>query len=594
MPKEQKHHFIPRFILRKFAPADQPPASPAARSKQRPRGRDFLVNKVDLKTSILTQRPVSTEFALVDMYRDPGFDENPYHLEEKLSQLEGKASEIISKAAETFARTPVLELDRPEVDTLRKFLFLMKYRNGGMFERYNHDDAQAYDSDDRPRMLRYMAAKGFTKPRDVWFDNLRHMLDLKMDAQKTWRQTLRKQIYPDDAMMFELHLLHSYMAFCQPANVNEEFLLTENAFGIFEGPSTVNHDIFTGKKEAAAYMEYHNFAPMSPRLIIILRSLILPIPGDKGNHAELRRSFAAAMKSVHLHPDKAGSVLEDLPIRPCKTAYKSENVDSTASFSVDDRFIFLCFKLSSVHISIINNLFIEEAYQTSSIVYHSATALRAAIEKYFTDDTPGLKHVIDNTGFADIINIPEDKRLVYLRTLEKILCDLGASTTCKFKSFGLRDARFRIHMALNVGHLVGEQILSTQHPPKSLPREYTLLKPKSTLEEFWYDLDQGSRLVMLKTKLDGALNRSGSSDGEKATVRFQIHEFLMAFPVERLWFYFKILRNLKHCDKDDIWTRMPALELAGPEDWLLEVIADLPPKMRETSGRKMYMVMMTL
>ncbi|KAL2839030.1 hypothetical protein BJX68DRAFT_259011 [Aspergillus pseudodeflectus] len=585
-PKEQKHHFIPRFILRKFAPADQPPAWPAASSKRKPRGRDFLVNKIDVESSILTQRPVSTEFALVDMYRDPGFDENPYHLEEKLSRLESKASDIINKAAETFARTPVLSLKRPEVDTLRKFLFLMKYRNGGMFERYNHDDAQDYDSDDRPRMLRYMDAKGFSKPRDVWFDNLRHMLDLEMDPHRNWRGTLREQIYPDDALMFEFHLLHSYMAFCQPANGDEEFLLTENAFGVFEGPSSERHDILAGKKQAVVYTEYHNFAPLAPRLIIILRSGILPYPGDSGNYTEIRQLFAAAVKSAHIHPDQAGSVLEDLPVRPCKKIYHSPRIDSPASFNANDEFKFLCFKLSTAHISTINNIFLEEAYQTSSIVYHSRTALQAAIERYFVDDRPGLKQVID---------IPEDRRRLYLRTLEQILRTLGDSTTCKIKSFNFADARVRIHMALNVGRLVGVQILRSQQPPGSLPREYILLKPGSSVEEFRYDLDQASRLVMLKAKLDGALNKSGLSEAERSTVRVQVHEFLMSFPVERLWFFFKILRNLRHCDMDDIWTRMPDLELDGPEDAFIEhTIAHFPPGTKDILGRALYMTMMGL
>ncbi|KAL2815140.1 hypothetical protein BJX63DRAFT_442138 [Aspergillus granulosus] len=566
-PKEQRHHFIPRFILRKFAPTDQPPAGPATLSKKKPRGRDFLVNKIDLKNSILTQRPVSTEFALVDMYRDPGFDENPYHLEEKLSQLECKASDIINKVAETFSRTPVLELKRPEVDILRKFLFLMKYRNRNMFERYNHDDPQDYDSNDRPRMLRYMEAKGFTKPRDVWFDNLRQILDLEMDAKKTWRHTLHAQVYPDDALMFESHLLHSYMTFCQPGNAEEEFLLTENAFSIFEGPSTVRNDILTGEEEVLAYTEYHNFAPVSPRLIIILRSAVLPFPGDNHDYAEIRQLFAAALKSPHLHPDKAGSILEDLPVRPCKTVYQSADVKSTASFSANDGFFFLCFKLSSVHVSTINNLFLEEAYPTSSIVYRSPVSLRAAIENYFTDDRPGIKHVIDKPG---------DRRHSHISTLEKILRNLGGSTACKIKPFNLTDVKMRTHMALNVGLLVGVQILRSQNPARSLPQEYILLKPEADLETFWFDLDQARRLVMLRTKLDGALRRSGLSASGKEAARHQIHAFFMSFPAERLWLYFKILRNLSRCDMDDIWTQMPDLTLSGPEDVFAEAIAEFP------------------
>lgn len=475
-PLQQKQHFIPWFLLKRFAPADQPPARPAA-SQTRARRRDLLLNKVDLESSILTQRPVSTEFTLVDMYRDPGFDENPYHLEEKLSKLETEASEIINRAVTTFAKSPVLELKRPEVDTLRKFLFLMKYRNRGMFERYNHDDAQHYDADDRPRMLQYMADRGFTKPRDVWFHNLNHMLGLEMDAEKTWRHTLRAQIYPDDASMFELHLLHSYMSFCQPQNAEEEFLLTENAFCIFEGPSTEHNEVISGKTETSSvvYTEYHNFAPISPRLLIVLRSAVLPIPGDNGEYAEIRSQLAAVLRSPHLEPDEAGSLLEDLPVRPCKKEYDQGVIDSPASFRKNDRFLFLCFKLSSAHMTTINNIFLEQAYSTSSIIYHSPVALRAAVENYFKDSDPRLKHVVD---------IPGDRRRAYFGKLEKILRDLGGSARCKIHPFDLSKARIQVPMAKNVGFLVGVQLMERQKPAGSLPRAYTLLKDGMPMSSF--------------------------------------------------------------------------------------------------------------
>ncbi|KAL4866502.1 hypothetical protein BDV12DRAFT_187362 [Aspergillus spectabilis] len=409
-PPEQKHHFIPRFILRKFAPAEQPPAWPAASSKKESGRRDFLVNKIDLENSILIQQPVSTEFALVNMYRDPGFDENPYHLEEKLSQLENKASKIINRAVATFAKSPVLELKRPEVHIVRKFLF--------------HEN---YDAEDRPRVLRYMKGKGFTKPRD-------------MDATKTWRRTLRAQIYPDDATMFELHLLHSYMSICQPQNTEDKFLLTENAFGIFEGPSTVQNDILTDKTEPVIYTDG-----------------VLPFPGDSGDYEEIRGFFAAVLRSGHLEPDRAGSILEDLPVRPCKTVYKNAVVNYPASFSKSDEFFFLCFKLSSAHMTTMNNLFLEEAFSTPSIIYHSLVSLRACVEKYFKDDRPGLKHVID---------MPRDRRRSYFSALEKILRNLGGSARCKISPADLSKARILVHMALSVGWIVDMADLLSHAPER--------------------------------------------------------------------------------------------------------------------------------
>ncbi|KAL3472134.1 hypothetical protein BJX99DRAFT_266210 [Aspergillus californicus] len=552
---QQRHHFIPRFILRKFAPNNQPPASLA--SSNRRRRRNYLVNKIDLENGLLTQRPVSTEFALVNMYRDPGFDENPYHLEKKLSDLESDASIIIQRATEIFAGRPVLSLARAEVDTLRKFLFLMKYRNCAMFDRYNHDDVQEYDADDRARMMRYMERRGFTKPRDVWFHNLKHMLDMEMDPARTWQQTLRTEIYPDDAMMFELHLLYSFMSFCQPVKPEEEFLLTENSFGIFEGPSSVRHDLISGKTEATVYTEYHNFAPIAPRLIIILRSHFLPYPGDTGADQNIRRSVASALRSMHLDPDRADSILQDLPIRPCKPVYEAPEITSPASFSKNDQFQFLCFKLSSAHITTINNLFLEQGYSTSSIVFHSHVYLRAAIEKYLQDQTPGLKSFVDRPG---------ERRRTYLTTLEKVLRDLGGSGNCRIHPLDLSRARIRVHMALNVGFVVGLKLLMTQKRPDSLPRPYCLLKPESTRQTFWHDVDQASRLMMLRTKIDSALSRPGLSNVEKDSVRAQRQAFFMTFPPERLWVYFKISRNMCRCDVKDPISKLPELDVCGVED----------------------------
>lgn len=468
MSSSQRHHFIPRFIQRKYAAEDQPPAAPRKDGKGKSkatRRSDHLVNKVDLDNSMLTQRPISTEFALMDMYRDPKFYDNPYHLEEKFSRLENQASEILTRACNVFARGRMLELNRLDVDRLRKFLFLMKYRNSDMFDRYNHDHVDSYAAEDRERMLAYMDSKGFTKPRDVWFDNLRQLLDLDMDTGKSWMEDIQTGIYPDDAMMFKLHLLHSFMAFCEPMSPVEEFLLTQNAYSIFEGPSSTRKDLFTGNIQCSAYNEHHNFAPVTPRLIIILRSHWITPPAKDG---PIRREWDLldrVMRSQHLNPDRAGSILQNLPVQPCKTTYVHRNINSRSSFHKNDQFTFPCFKLSSAHITTINNLLLEEACRTSSIVYRSATSLKSSLERYLEDETDGMKTVLDS---------PLDSRRVYLITLEKIVRDLRGTARCKTRKFGLNAPQ--MHMALHVAAEVAIQLLQNKKE-KPLPWVYSLLKP---------------------------------------------------------------------------------------------------------------------
>lgn len=474
-PSKQNHHFIPRFILKKFAPEDQPPAGPANwsqknKGKKRP---DFLANKIDLEKSILTQQPVSTEFALVDMYRDPGFEENPYHLEKKFQVLETQVSDIIHRARSRFSQSLTLELNQIELDKLRKFLFLMKYRNSGMFDRYNHDHIDEYQADDRERMLSYMESSGFQRPRDVWFDNLRRFLDVKMDPARSWMKTLKTQMYPDDAMMMELHLIWSFIAFCEPATSGDEFLLTQNAYCIFEGPSTEKINPITRKVESN-YTEYHNFAPLSPKLIIVLRSHLLPSQGQESDGIrELREQFAVLIQSQHLHPDKAGSILQDLPIRPCHTISAAPDVTSAsslrASLRENDRFQFQCFKLPSRHMTLINNLFLEEAHATSSIVYHSRVSLKANLENYMKADIDGMKAIIDPLG----------KRHEYLTKLEKICRDLGSSVSCRKTLIepSFPPDEHHMHMASFVALQVGIGLLKISGTERLLPRAYLLLKP---------------------------------------------------------------------------------------------------------------------
>ncbi|KAJ5894253.1 hypothetical protein N7495_005944 [Penicillium taxi] len=551
---QQRHHFIPRFILKRFAPEDQPPAGPlldyssknAGERKKRRNRRDFLVNKVDFEKSLLTQRPVSTEFALLDMYRDIGVDQDPYYLEKKLSNLENDASSLLQRACSQFAQGLILKLKRTELDNLRKFLFLMKYRNSGMFDRYNHDHIDGYQADDRERMMDYMRSNGLAKPLDVWLNNLRQFLDLEMDPANNWIGILKSKVYPDDAEMMVFHLKHSFIAFCEPISSDDEFLLTQNAYCIFEGPSTVRTNTLTQETKSVLYTEYHNFAPISPRLIIVLRSPLLSAYDQNVEMAgNLWDDLSRAIRSQHLYPDKADSILHDLPISRCHTVYVQQHITSSASFDANDQFHFQCFKISSGHVKTINSLLLEEANTTSSLIYHSCTSLKASIETYLRDETFGMK--------SYPINLL-DKRRLYLMTLEKIVRDLGGSTICEIlhRSPDLQSSE--THMSEFVAFRVAIELLRAEEEESPIP------------QTFFNDVYQASLMLLLRIKMDTLLNNSRLTTEDKYFVRFSRQAFFMEFPVERLWLYFKIGRNLSKFHLEDFTNQIADLELYGAED----------------------------
>ena len=72
--------------------------------------------------------------------------------------------------------------------------------------------------------------------------------------------------------------------------------------------------------------------------------------------------------------------------------------------------------------------------------------------------------------------------------------------------------------------------------------------------------------MILRTKLDRALKTSSLSNEAKFEVRSNLHGFFMEFPLERLWLYLKISRNMNKFDDQDFTKQILDLELGGPED----------------------------
>jgi hypothetical protein len=225
-PKSQYHHFIPRFILRNFSHPFKPPNPPkgsAKRSKRKQKHSYYagepMLHSISLASAAaeIIETPVSKTFGLTDMYRDFAHDFNQHHIEEQLSRLKSRAGEIVSNIRKAFeARQPDVWLTRADRDTLRKFLFIMKYQGSNFRRRFYHEHAKGYTSDDKETLMRYMREKGFQKPIDVWFDNIKAMLELKMDNSLKWMDVLRKRAYPADAEWFIINTQSFYLALCTP------------------------------------------------------------------------------------------------------------------------------------------------------------------------------------------------------------------------------------------------------------------------------------------------------------------------------------------------------------------------------------------
>lgn len=454
--RSQYHHFVPRFILKNFAhPYQSPDEAPSSSKsstnpvkKNRRRGKkkkgpvtgDLMLNVINLKgdNACIEETPVATTLGMTDMYRDER-EQNQNHLEEKLSRLESAAAMVMHKMRKAFeAGDPDVWVTRSERDTLRKFLFIMKYRGSGFHRRYFHQTAEEYSEDDTQNLQDYMRKKGYEKPVDVWFDNIKAMVDLKMDPQMQWKDLLIESMYPDDAMWFLAHCQMMYLALCTPTNVADEFLLTENLYSIHEGPVDLLVDPDTKKITQGAYTEFHNFAGIAPRLMIVLRSFVLPVPREDANE-EIRRwrqNWFEQIAAQHGNPSDVRSLFDDLPITKARNTYtrivngKLEYLDGEDGVHrLHDKFCFRFFPISTKHTDWINFIMLENAHHISKIVFNSRKATDRTIQQYLT--TPCE---VNGQTFFKYIESPEPNfRLKFLKKLDNTFGDAerGLVYTCQ-------------------------------------------------------------------------------------------------------------------------------------------------------------------
>ncbi|KAM0246278.1 hypothetical protein ACHAQJ_010281 [Trichoderma viride] len=369
------------------------------------------------------------------MYNDPARAETreQRRIESMFGRMESQASAIFRRIVKSHeVGDTIVTLTRIERDLVRKFLFLLKYRGSKFHQRFYHEDSDSYCANDRELLLEYMRERGFPTPRDVWFHNLETIMNLNMDPDRKWTQELPRKMYSDDAAWFIMHVDYYYMAICTPFDAKDEFLLTDNCYNIFEGPNTFQRDEITGQVQGGSHAGFHEFAVISPQLIIVLRCLALPIPEEdvdpkvsQERHDTYWSSFA------NIYGSDVKSLLEDLPIKKCGNSYSETiagavlpNAGYDWKFRLDDKFYFKYHPIKSRHVRIINNIFLDNAYRSSMLAFRNPETFFHILETYISGPCDSNKMV----GGDDA-----DGQEQFLRRLEMLLRTMGSQKSLVWK-----------------------------------------------------------------------------------------------------------------------------------------------------------------
>jgi len=398
--KPQYQHFVPQFLLRNFshpyAPESDGPRKRKGGGKRKYEKdmypKDPVVRNLDLTANptVICEKPVKRILGQMNMYQDTSKPtEQQQHVERMLSTLETQASVIFRKITKAYEQKEAgLWLTRSERDLLRKFLFLLMYRGDIFRRRFFHQAPEEYSAEDKELIREYMAKHGFKRPLDVWFHNIKTIIELDMSPEREWRLEITKRMFPDDAMWFVSHVGCSYMAICTPANAGDEFILTDSSYNIFEGPNCFAKDINTGEVVGVGHTPLHEFAPVSPKLMIVLRSNYLPNPlEDAAEEVKKMRAFERYLAVDMAYSDEVKSLLADLPIRKADNNY-SRAVDGrltllageNGEWRMDHKFCFSFFPISSHHVHLINALLLDNAGLCTTVVFESQQSFARTLE----------------------------------------------------------------------------------------------------------------------------------------------------------------------------------------------------------------------
>ncbi|OCL03839.1 hypothetical protein AOQ84DRAFT_347063, partial [Glonium stellatum] len=394
-------HYIPQFILRNFSYPHRPEnvqAKTQQRRKKKDKTRiypgDPMLHTVDLteESPKLVEAQVNRAFGLDDGQRNLAPPNNQQQLEKALARLESDTGAVITRIRRAYeSGDHIVSITRAQKDTLRKFLFIMKYRGYTQRKRYYHQTIEEYSANDKASMIQYMHQKGFRRPVDVWFDNMQAILETEMDMRGDWMDRLRRRIYPDDADWVITHMTHMYLALCAPSDPSEEFLLSGNVFGIQEGPVSQHINPLTGEMTSSVYTEFHILAAITPKLMMVLRSDYLPIPEEDVNKEvkAWRENMFQLNAMQHNKPAAVRSFLTDLPVTKPRNSYTRvvngrtvllPNENGTARPT--HQFYYRFFPVPSELVQKINTVVLEESYNSPKVMYKSQKAARKALEYY--------------------------------------------------------------------------------------------------------------------------------------------------------------------------------------------------------------------
>ncbi|SCO56819.1 uncharacterized protein FFMR_13975 [Fusarium fujikuroi] len=213
-----------------------------------------------------------------------------------------------------------------------------------------------------------------------------------MSVTANWQQTLKSTVYYGLFRHFVENITEFWMSFCTPSSEDQEFILSDTGSHVYEGPTVDFQDKATGEFLCLAPI-FHLFAPISPRLMIVLRSQHLPEPHEHNNpEIKAMRQLQREIEVDLIYGPGTKSILEDLPAHKAINSYSTlvngiwtKRPGWDEQLRQTDTFSFPFFKISTRHTRIINGLLLDHAFHGLTIIFDKKNAFLDLLEWFLTE-----------------------------------------------------------------------------------------------------------------------------------------------------------------------------------------------------------------
>ncbi|KAI6157126.1 hypothetical protein BKA82DRAFT_13281 [Pisolithus tinctorius] len=378
---DQYHHYIPRFILRRYQ------VGPVKSKAERRR----LFKKTGIDPEYVHYWDVA-KGTLDNLYRDCNNTENVNAVEQKLSMLESRAAAVI-KDLHSALPTNRFSVKRRPLEDLRKFLLIMHLRNVGIKDSYFDEDQ---NGPVREWIKHYKQSQGFKTSAEAWLGNLQYYLDNSHSQIMThaaeildkygyrhimeWLcgRTSGTEIENGPAITYQSNCGSKYTCVWEAAE-GEEFALTHNGFGLWEG-------IVNG------FPCVHNIFVVSPRIVIVLRL------------NELEPDDVVSSVLVHIKQPPPDVEYHGCSIFPGLGTHKELEAYRSSKRAEEDVFHFNVKRLTVAETMHVNHILLDNVRNDGSVTFASKACMlrtaRAYLNPFYLQRNrkiPGLIKLLEDT-----------------------------------------------------------------------------------------------------------------------------------------------------------------------------------------------------